>query len=312
MMDADGLSRANLQLPPLLQRMQAVIEHIEAHLHEALPMAELAVVSGLSQWHFQRVFHACLGETVKTYIRQRRLSQAAHSLLHSRRSVLEIALCAGFDSNEAFTRAFRAWAGCTPRAWRQGQGVTEQALLPRFKAQIGQDYLQHLNENLQLEPDLRYQPAQQIVGFTRRLQLQGAGVDLLAMLAPCWREWRSRLEEIPHRSDTRVCLILELLAMSDTACQLQVWLGAPVNALGRLPSGMACVDRPAGWQAVFQHKGAGPAWEYTMQYIFGAWLPRSNCQLAPVPGLCLFAPEQAPFEAAPVLEYCLPLLSSSS
>ncbi|MBV9879521.1 MAG: AraC family transcriptional regulator [Gemmatirosa sp.] len=102
-------------------RINRVVDHIDAHLGDALDLGALAAVAHCSPWHFHRVFQALTGETVAARVRRRRLEVAALRLLASPpEPALRIALDVGFGSAEVFTRAFRAHFGVTPSAWRRG------------------------------------------------------------------------------------------------------------------------------------------------------------------------------------------------
>ena len=101
------------------QRMNRVLDHIDAHLDVDLDLPTLAEVAHFSPFHFHRVFAAWMGETLGDYLRRRRLDSAAVRLAgNARVSVLEVALGVGFGSGEAFARAFKQRFGCTPTAWR--------------------------------------------------------------------------------------------------------------------------------------------------------------------------------------------------
>jgi len=107
--------------PDNIARINRVIDHIDAHLAEDLDLPTLAAVAHLSPWHFHRVFQALTGETLAERVRRRRLETAAARLLASPpESAFAIALDVGFGSAEVFTRAFRAYFGVTPTAWRRG------------------------------------------------------------------------------------------------------------------------------------------------------------------------------------------------
>lgn len=90
-----------------LERIQCGVDYIAAHLDEDVPLARVAREAGVSQWHFQRIFKALTGDTVKAYIRDGRLALALDRLLTTKLRVLDIALLAGFESQEAFARAFK-------------------------------------------------------------------------------------------------------------------------------------------------------------------------------------------------------------
>ena len=102
-------------------RINRVMDHIDAHLDETLDLRALAGVAQFSPFHFHRLFQALTGETLAERVRRRRLEVAAGRLLtQSDATALRIALDVGFNSAEAFTRAFRAYFGSTPTAWRGG------------------------------------------------------------------------------------------------------------------------------------------------------------------------------------------------
>jgi AraC family transcriptional regulator len=91
-------------------RLIRVFVHIQRHLDGPLALDDLAGLAGFSPFHFHRVFRGMTGESVQAHIRRLRLERAAQRLKHGGRSILEIALDAGYDSHEAFTRAFKAAA----------------------------------------------------------------------------------------------------------------------------------------------------------------------------------------------------------
>ncbi len=100
-------------------RIARVVQHLESRLDEPLASADGARRSGLSPRQFQRVFTRLVGESFKASLRRRRLERAGRQLQATRRSVLAIALDAGFESHEAFLRAFRQRFGRTPMEFRK-------------------------------------------------------------------------------------------------------------------------------------------------------------------------------------------------
>src|SRR5262245_34872060 len=90
------------------QQMLKVLVHIQQHLDEPLPLQDLAGLAGLSPYHFHHVFSGMLGESLAKHVRRLRLERAATRLKLSRLAVIDIAQEAGYETHEAFTRAFHA------------------------------------------------------------------------------------------------------------------------------------------------------------------------------------------------------------
>ena len=102
-------------------RVNAVIDHIEAHLSDELTVEGLAQVAHFSPYHFHRIFSSLTGETLGGFIARVRLEHAASRLAaQPARPVTDIALECGFANPSSFSRAFREAFGMTPTDWRRG------------------------------------------------------------------------------------------------------------------------------------------------------------------------------------------------
>lgn len=108
---------------PQLSRYRAMIQqslfYIETHLHEQIGLEEVASEALLSPYHYHRIFRNEVGMTVVDYIRNRRMSLASTTLRSTDAGILDIALACGFESQEAFTRAFRKLYGMPPGRFRK-------------------------------------------------------------------------------------------------------------------------------------------------------------------------------------------------
>jgi AraC family transcriptional regulator len=101
------------------ERMLRVLVHIQEHLDEALAAEELAEIACFSRYHFHRIFQGMVGETLMAHVRRLRLERAATRLKHSEQPVTRIAFEAGYETHEAFTRAFHAMFGASPTRFRE-------------------------------------------------------------------------------------------------------------------------------------------------------------------------------------------------
>jgi AraC family transcriptional regulator len=112
------------------ERLLRVLVHIQQHLDEQLPLAELASLACLSPYHFHHVFTGMTGESLASHIRRLRLERAAGRLKLTTNSVVEIAFEAGYETHESFTRAFHLAFGMSPAQFRRRKGMSALPGIP--------------------------------------------------------------------------------------------------------------------------------------------------------------------------------------
>lgn len=101
------------------ERVNRVIDFIGKHLDEELELDELCRIACFSKYHFHRLFTAHAGVSLKSYIKWLRLKRAAHQLMVQKEdTIINIALDAGFESHQAFSRAFKQVCGQSPSNFR--------------------------------------------------------------------------------------------------------------------------------------------------------------------------------------------------
>ena len=99
-------------------RIAAVVRYIERHYAEPCSLRNLAVMAGLSRFHFLRLFRAATGVSPHQYIIALRLRAAAERLRSTAEPVTSIALDVGFNDLSHFNLLFRRSFGVAPRQWR--------------------------------------------------------------------------------------------------------------------------------------------------------------------------------------------------
>ena len=112
-------------------RIDEVLVWLAAHQNEDVSPARLARVAHFSPYHFHRVFRGVCGESVMQCLRRLRLESAALRLRRTRDGVTEVALDAGFESHEGFTRAFKEHFGAPPNVWRKQESQRIRRLARR-------------------------------------------------------------------------------------------------------------------------------------------------------------------------------------
>jgi AraC family transcriptional regulator len=120
-----------------LRRVQRVQSYIEKHLSDRLIPLELSKLANLSPHHFHRIFRGITGESILEYVRRLKLERSARRLRTTEQKVIEIALDAGYDSHEGFTRAFRQYFGVSPSEFRGQMPIsTPAAIAPPDQIEI--------------------------------------------------------------------------------------------------------------------------------------------------------------------------------
>lgn len=122
------------------KRFASVLNYIADNLEGDLSVKTLSQLASFSAFHFHRQFSAFVGVPVARYVQLMRLRRAAHRLVQDATyPVLEAALNAGFESPEAFSRAFRRDFGMSPSAFRKApnwQAWNAVFAIPHFSRSI--------------------------------------------------------------------------------------------------------------------------------------------------------------------------------
>ena len=103
----------------MLAGVGTAIEYIESHLESRLDLDQVATAAHYSKYHLHRIFSETVGIPVHEYVRRRRLTEAAGKLTGSRAPILDIALDCGYESQRAFTTAFREMYKISPAEYRR-------------------------------------------------------------------------------------------------------------------------------------------------------------------------------------------------
>jgi len=117
-----------------LDKMNEAICYVEDNLAGEIDFDEVARKACCSTYHFQRMFSFITEVPLSEYIRRRRLTLAAFELQNSSVKVIELAFKYGYESPDAFTRAFQNLHGVTPTSARD-MGVQLKAY-PRISFHI--------------------------------------------------------------------------------------------------------------------------------------------------------------------------------
>ncbi len=105
-------------------RFNRVVDYIQEHLSEPMDLETLAGVACFSPFHFHRLFHGWMGETIHHFLFRLRVERAAVQLVYNPgKSITEIALDCGFSSSATFARAFKSFHGRSASEWRKNRNI---------------------------------------------------------------------------------------------------------------------------------------------------------------------------------------------
>jgi len=96
------------------QRLNAAVDYLEETWNREPDLERAAALANSSLFHFLRMFEVVSGLSPGEYSRRRRLSRAALDLAAGNEKVIDVALRYGYESPEAFAKAFKRLFGLTP------------------------------------------------------------------------------------------------------------------------------------------------------------------------------------------------------
>lgn len=99
--------------------IEKAIDFIESHLDGKLGLETVAEAVHYSKYYLHRMFTETVGMTIHDYVTRRQLTEAAKLLVFSEKSIMEISLMCGYESQQAFTSAFKTMYKFPPAEYRE-------------------------------------------------------------------------------------------------------------------------------------------------------------------------------------------------
>lgn len=251
-------------------RFTRVFEYIDRHLDEPLSVEGLSEIAHFSKFHFHRQFSDYCGISVMRYIQVVRLRRASHQLVFSpQERITDIALNAGFENPESFSRAFKSAFGQTPSDFRK------------------QPQWQPWRERFQFPERERTIPMEvKIISFeqTSVAALEHRGPpERVNDSALQFIEWRKHTGLSPVQSSRTFGVAYddpETTAPDQFRFDIcgEVAADVPPN-----PQGVINKVIPAGRCAVLRHFGSHDQLRGPIYHLYRDWLPASGEQLRDFP-----------------------------
>lgn len=285
--------------PPRPPSLVAIVDWIEAHLDDPLTLDTIAGHAGLSPYHFSRLFTARMGRSVMAHVRGRRLVKAGQRLAADPKArLIDLAFDCGFESQEAFTRAFHRVFGVAPGRFRQGFAVTP------IEGQYPMTMPDAPPAAVTLLPDRAVVPAFTVAGPSSRFDNSTkAAIPQL---------WSRLIGGLPFDGQVDSWATFGVMSGADRRDgSFDYIAGVEVVAGARVPEGFAVLTIPDATYAVFRIVLNGgplhPQVKAAMAAIWGELIPASGLNVADSPDFERYDGEFAPTRPGAAIDFHVPV-----
>ena len=288
-------------MPPMDSRQDPfadVIAWIEQHLDQPLTLDRVAARAGLSPFHFSRLFTARMGRSVMAHVRGRRLVRGARRLCDEPDlKLVDLAFDCGFESQEAFTRAFKRVFGVSPGRFRSGFAVEP------LEGQYPMTVPTHQACVVRL-PELATLPAFRVAGPARRFDE--------ATKSEIPQLWSALIGALPFAGQVKSWATYGVVSSVDAGQgDFQYLAGVGVEPGCVPPPGFSTMEIPAATYVVFRITLDGsalhPQVRQAMAAVWGELLPASGLTPAGGPDFELYDGRFDPLKAGSVIDFHVPV-----
>jgi AraC family transcriptional regulator len=265
-------------LMDFMSRMTAVVDYIEQHISEDMDVNDIAKIVCCGVYQFGRIWSYVVGVSLSEYIRRRRLSLAAIELQGGDVKVIDVAMKYGYDSPDAFARAFGNLHGITPReACAPGARLR---LYPRLSFYIT------IKGGEEMEYRIVEKPEVTVVGVVKNFGKWTAnkeGKNWQERSGEVWKYWDEYLD---GGMDAKIASYklyrppFYQVEVTQTLANGETILGIGAESDGKSYPDLATIKVPASTWAVFTargtlHQDTHPI-EALMTRILAEWFPSSG------------------------------------
>ena len=290
-------------LPREPELFVSLIAWIEERLDEPLTLELIAQRAGLSTHHFSRMFTARMGRSAMAHVRGRRLVRGARRLaMEPDLKLVDLAFDCGFESQEAFTRAFKRLFGVSPGRFRVGFSPTP------IEGQFPMNAPSSTSTAVTRLPDLIRLEAFSVAGPARRFD------DATKSEIP--QLWAALVGALPLKGQSPSWATYGVVWSADRETggfqyMAGVGMGAGAGTAHELPKGFTVKEIPAATYVVFRIALNGsalhPQVKSAMATIWGELIPASGLRVADSPDFELYDGQFAPDQPGAVIDFHVPV-----
>ncbi|WP_192929658.1 AraC family transcriptional regulator [Alkaliphilus serpentinus] len=264
-----------------LNRLRDCIDYLEEHLEEKFDIDEVARISLTSKFHFQRLFHMITGITVAEYVRKRRLTLAAQMLATSDAKIIDVALKYGYQSPEAFTKAFNRIHGINPSEVKE-KGISLKAY-PRLSFQLQIKGEEAMNYRIVEKESFK------VIGVSKKVTtVDGENFKIIPRF---WQEVNGNGTCEDLKKYCGDLGMLGICADFDHEAEEFTYMIASEKTVDKVPEAFEEREIPAATWAIFESIGPMPhAIQEVFKRIYSEWFPATGYEHADAPELEVYLP----------------------
>lgn len=255
------------------RRMNQAMDYIESNLTGEISYDKAARIACCSTYHFQRMFSFIADVPLSEYIRRRRLTMAAFELQASDSKVIDVALKYGYESPEAFSRAYKNLHGVMPAASRNSGAALKAYPKMTFSISIKGD--QEMNYRIEKREAFRVFGVFETISTDHETAFR----QVPQFFAKCDADGAT--DEINHLlgrfDDNRTISALYDFTETDFKYMLCQYLPEGLS----LPSRFSILEVPVATWAIFDVPGVDM--QSVWRRIWSEWFPSSEYETAEGP-----------------------------
>ncbi|MBM6614930.1 helix-turn-helix transcriptional regulator [Desemzia sp. RIT804] len=99
--------------------IKKIINYIDGHIYDRITINDLAESTDKHKTYLSAQFKKEMGQTIHSYIQERKVNEAKHLLLFTDWSFKEISIMLSFSSQSHFIQVFKKLEGITPREYKE-------------------------------------------------------------------------------------------------------------------------------------------------------------------------------------------------
>jgi len=258
------------------ERFHQLLNYIDSHLDEELTVDKLSSIACLSKYHFHRQFSSLFGMTAFAYIRQARMKRASYQLAFKQdMRIVDIAVANGYESSEAFSRAFSQSIGQNPSQFREQPQWT-----PWY-----QKYEQFKKLRIQRMKSDKCSHLVEIVDFSEvkvAALVHLGSLELVGNTINLFIDWRIK-NNLPPKISRTFNIVYDDPAVTEPdkyRCEICASVKSDVK---QNEHGVITKTIPAGRCAVIRHIGSDDTISEDITYLYSEWLSQSGEELRDYP-----------------------------